>query len=579
MGLTNAIQIGRSALSASQLAIQVAGNNLANAATPGYARRSITLTPLRGQRIGLQGFIGTGVGVGAITRQINDALQQRLFASISDESAARESLNVGSLLESRLAELTDGDLSSQLNAFFNTWSERANLVDSSPVVVQQGAQLAGFIRQLDADLRTLEHQIDAQLGSTIARSNEIIKQLATLNKDIVTSEIGTASNNALRDRRDLLVSKLSELMEVSTIEQPNGAINVLVGSTPLVLGATPRLLALKRDSTGTGTEVSIVAGENERSVNITSGSIGALLSSRDGDLGTTRQDLETIARSLIDQINRLHATGRNEGGQTTATSTRAAAMADRSLAINAVDNKSFTDLPFEIVNGAIVVLIDHPATGTSSETRIEIDLDGLTNANESGTDDDTTLADVVAALDAIDGLSASFAPDGTISINADAGFSFSFADDTSGLLAAIGINAYFTGTGSNDIDINGALLDSPSGVLVGGLDQDGLFIANATALGIAGLQDQPQPDLGGLSFRARWQATTQRNAVRVGTAQSQAESTRIVREALEAQRAAISGVSIDEESIDLLTFQRQYQGAARLIAVADELLQTLLSIV
>lgn len=579
MGLTNAFQIGRSSLSASQLAIQVAGNNLANAATPGYARRSLTLTPLRGQDFGGQAFVGRGVGVGAIGRQVNDALQQRLFASISDENAAGERLNVGSQLEARLAELTDGDLSSQLNAFFNSWSERANLVDSSPVVVQQGAQLAGYIRRLDSDLRSLEQQIDSQLGTTVARTNEITAELASLNRDIVASEVGTSSNNALRDRRDQILSKLSEIMEVSSVEQPDGGINVLVGSTPLVLGATARELAFKRESSAAGTTVAIVAGDDERRVAITSGSIGALLESRSGDLTTTRQDLDALARSLIDQINRLHATGRNEGGQTSASSTRPIAQADRSTAINSPDNASFGDLPFDVVNGSIVVRVDNTAAGTTSTTRIDIDLDGLTDSDEAGTDDDTTLADVVSAIDAIDGLNASFAADGSVSISAQEGSSFSFTDDTSGLLSAIGINAYFTGTGAHDIDVSAGLLDTPGDLLVGGLDDAGQFVANATALGIAGVFDQAQPDLDGLSFRGAWQSTTQRVAGRVESAQHQAEATRIVRESLEAQRSAISGVSIDEESIDLLNFQRQYQGAARLISVADELLQTLLSIV
>ena len=63
------------------------------------------------------------------------------------------------------------------------------------------------------------------------------------------------------------------------------------------------------------------------------------------------------------------------------------------------------------------------------------------------------------------------------------------------------------------------------------------------------------------------------------TAANRADATRLVRESLDAQRQAVSGVSLDEESINLLNYQRQYQGAARFISVIDELTQTLLGLV
>ena len=77
MGLTSAMHIGRSALVSSQIGIQVTGNNLANAATPGYARQVMFLQPTRGQLAG--GYtLGRGVGIRAVERQVDEALQDRL---------------------------------------------------------------------------------------------------------------------------------------------------------------------------------------------------------------------------------------------------------------------------------------------------------------------------------------------------------------------------------------------------------------------------------------------------------------------------------------------------------------------
>ena len=84
--------------------------------------------------------------------------------------------------------------------------------------------------------------------------------------------------------------------------------------------------------------------------------------------------------------------------------------------------------------------------------------------------------------------------------------------------------------------------------------------------------------LGGRSLTQRWQDEVQTVAGQAATASNTFQATLIVTESLSAQQAAVSGVSLDEEAINLTTFQRQYQGAARLVAVADQLLQELLSI-
>ena len=84
MSLTAALEIARSALTASQIGIQIAGNNMANAATPGYSRQVGRFVSTRGDH-SVQGIsIGGGVGVRAVQRQVDMALQGRLWGSASD---------------------------------------------------------------------------------------------------------------------------------------------------------------------------------------------------------------------------------------------------------------------------------------------------------------------------------------------------------------------------------------------------------------------------------------------------------------------------------------------------------------
>jgi flagellar hook-associated protein 1 FlgK len=105
------------------------------------------------------------------------------------------------------------------------------------------------------------------------------------------------------------------------------------------------------------------------------------------------------------------------------------------------------------------------------------------------------------------------------------------------------------------------------------------LIENATALDIVQLQSKSLTSLGGVSPTEFWRQSVQELAGSSAQAGTSAEAARMVREAIQAQRDAVSGVSIDEESINLLQFQRQYQAAARVISVVDELTQQLINLV
>src|SRR5215510_8304754 len=106
MPLSSALQIGRSALSASQVAIAITGNNFANAATPGYSRQIVGLVPTRDARFG-NAFIGRGVEISGINRQVDSALQARLWDGISRQASAGVDMQLLSQVESTLNELSD----------------------------------------------------------------------------------------------------------------------------------------------------------------------------------------------------------------------------------------------------------------------------------------------------------------------------------------------------------------------------------------------------------------------------------------------------------------------------------------
>lgn len=576
MSLTTVMQIGRSALTASQLGLSVTGNNLANMATPGYSRQLMTLEPIAGDRSGLS--VGLGVGVRDIRRQVDMALQARLWGGVAEQSAAEQLQSVMAGVESTVGALSGFDLSSELSAFFNAWSEKSNQTPSAALVVQQGDKLASFIKSLRADLTAHRTQIDQQLGAAARSADDLFSQIADLNTQISGAEIGGATASALRDQRDKVITELSKLMDVTTVEQPGGSIDVLVGSTPVVLGGSSRGVELTRQSRDGALEVFVSVRHDGQRLDVPSGQIGALLAGRTGAVDDTIDRLDEVASFLIFEINKLHSTGSNLKNPTQSTGTLGFPAADRLRAFNDPSNASIAALPFRPVNGGFLVQVKQTATGSVQTVRVNIDLDGLTAGGTAGTGDDTTPEQVRAALGAVPGLSASFTPEGTLQVTADQGYEVSFADDTSGVLAVLGMNAYFGGTDASDIAVRDGLKADPSQLLTGRV-VDGAFVQNATALGVVGLQDKGIAGLSGRTIRGAWSDAVQTQGLAAQAAGTRADATRLVRESLEAQRAAVSGVSVDEESINLINYQQQYQAAARLISVADQLTQTLLQLV
>ncbi len=577
MSLTASLLIGRSALAASQIAIRTAGDNIANAASPGYTRRVATLAPARGEVSGNNLYFGRGVEVESINRQIDVALEARVRTSVSDQESAVIHQRFLAQVESITADQEDTGLSAELREFLSSFNEIANHPSSTvarSLAVETGRTLGQYLQRLRGDLVDVRAQIDGQIGANVTRADELLGEVGALNEAIVVSEQGRTENAALRDQRDALLKELSTYLDISVLEQPSGAVDVYVGSTPIVLGATSRgLKTLTRVENGEE-RLYVATIDREEKLAVTSGRLGGLLEQREGDLQRTIDDLDALATGLIFEVNRLHAQGRPLSGLTSTTSERTVAPADQSLAFNDGANTTFASLPFAPENGSFVVVVRNSATGQTQRTTIGVDLDGVDASGGAGFADDTSLSSLVADLSGVANLTVSAAASGRVTITADSGFEFSFEDDTSGALAALGLNTFFTGEDAADIGVRQELADNPLLVVAG--VQEG---SNEAALAIAALADAGVASLDGVSLTDHWRRTTERIAVATRASGTRAQAAGDVRAALEAQRAAISGVSIDEETLNLLTYQRQYQAAAQFISVVDELTQILLGLV
>lgn len=561
MSLNGAIQVGQSALVASQAAIQVTGNNMANAATVGYHRQSVHLSPVKGELIGNGQFVGRGVKILSVRREIDNALQSRLRTSISNEHASMMDQRFLTAIETLQNELTDNDLSTQLSRFFNSFSEIANNPEDNAVrslTVQQGQSLANTISRMRDEYTVVRNEVDRTLGDTVNKADQLLDQIGVINTQIVTSEHVAGQANALRDQRDILLDELSQYTDITVIEQDSGSVDVLVGSIPVLLAGESRGLELRTVSRDDVVEVSIRVAADGTQLQMDSGRIGGLMRQREENIEPSIEAINTFAHQLIHQVNRLHSQGQGQVGFESMEGT--SLVGDTAALLNSGD----AGLPFTIENGSFFVHVTHQDTGQRIATRIDVD----------GTQ--MSLDDLIAEINAnVTNVTAGTGVGNPLTLDADPGYEISFSEDSSGALAALGLNTFFTGSTADDIDVNQVVLDRPE-LLAVGLDH--LPGSNGTALAMADLQNVSIDDLGGASLRSFWQNQVNDLAVRTDAANDEVAATALVRESLASQVSAVSGVSLDEESINLLQFQRQFQAAARFINVIDEALQTLMSL-
>ena len=567
MSLIGALNVGKTALAVQQAALQVTGNNIANTGNADYTRQTARIVPGADQQIRPGMFVGTGINLTAIERQIDEALEQRLRGSMSDAEGADVVQQWLGWVESVFNELSDEDLSTQLSTFFNSWSNLANKpqdIGLRQVVLQNGSSVAKGLGSLRNGLGELQKDVDSRLAALAGTADTLAGQIADLNQQIVVAEGGSGGlANGLRDQRDAVLKRLSQLMDINVVDTGDGMVNVNVGSEPLVAGVINRGVGIRQETTEDGALITaVIIKADNGAMKLTAGQLGALTSVR-LRLDEAIADVDALAGNLIFELNKLHSAGQGLVGMTQITG--ASVVRDPTVALNDQD----TGLAAPPANGSFVIHVKQKLTGLVSSTLIKVDLDGL-NGN------DTTLNSLIAELDAVDGISASLVG-GKLRIDSDSTDSeISFSQDSSGVLASLGVNAFFTGKDARDLAISAALKADPRLLAAA---RNGQPADNQTAIAIAALESTALTGLSGATLKEKYQVIVNGVAVDAQTARTNAEAARVVKDTLQAQREALSGVSMDEEAINLMRQQRAFQAASRLIAAVDEMMQTVLSMV
>lgn len=571
MSLFGSLQTASNTLQAMQIGLQVVGNNIANANTEGFIRERVNYAPAPVQRIG-----GLNIGLGVLVDSITQELDDYVANQLRDASADRESADLQNEaykdIERILGELSSNDLSTGLTQFFGAIEDTLNATAGDPysvrnLAVLEGANLASEIRRLEDRAKQLRDGYDTEISNAVSDVNRLAEEIQAFNIRITQVEsgsVGSSDAGSLRTQRNNAVNELADLIDATIVEQPSGGLSISVGGEFLVFEGQRREVALEvADGTGEA-ESRLVFTDTSKRLDLSSGRIHGLTVARDDIVDGFRDQLSDFSSNLIFEFNKVFSQGQGLVGFESVTSADAVIDADAAL--------DEAGLAFTPKNGSFLITVENTNTGDAETTQIEVDLLG------DGSQDKTSLNDLAAQLDAVTGLDATVDVNGRLTIAASSDdIRFSFAEDTSDLLAAIGINTFFTGSGASNINVNSELDGiANAGKFAASLDGIGGTTRNAVRL--AALVDEPLDGLDGASIFDLYDQLVNEVAQNSTVAGSIADGLSAFESTLESEFQSISGVNVDEEAIEMIALQRIYQATARYISVIQEMLDALVRI-
>ncbi|ULQ59751.1 flagellar hook-associated protein FlgK [Brucepastera parasyntrophica] len=621
MSTFSGIEMGKRSLFAHQQAIQTAGHNLSNASTEGYTRQRVDLKatdPLYRpdlSRAETPGQLGQGVSVESIRRLRDTLLDQRIFAQTNGEGYWQTRNNYILMMEQVYNEPADISLRTRMDQFWDSWEELALYPESKSarqVVLSRGETLVDAIHQQYKGLRGIGDILNGDIEAVTRQVNDLSRQIADLNGEIVKVKAMGDNPNDLMDRRDLLVEKLSSLINITVDSRDTDEEYVIhTSGYELVQGMNYRAFSVQSgfENEGYG---DVVWADNGQRAYFTGGKLGALIELRDVDVRSEIQNLDTMTMNFVDLVNDIHYDGMGTNGKSginffveQAFINNVAGNYDRNG-----DGEYDSSYIFRITGGNKLsgreqIGLAGEITLSAAEGNVQVPYyptdmvsDVVARINNSG-------AEVVASLDR-DGrlvLKGTVAdgrenPDFVIRYMEDSG---RFLAGYAGVLAGSGPENAYTWeqadavnllAGENIqfavspiahpsgwIEINGAIKSDIQTIAAGFAESDGTVFPgdNRVAVAIAQIRNTAVMVGNSRTFDDFFSEAVTNIGLKGEQASRSLETQIAIMKELRDMRDSVSGVNVDEELADIIKFQHGYNAAAKFIATINEMLDTIIN--
>ena len=473
LGLFGTLNLAARSMQAQMTGVEVSGHNLANVNNPAYTRQRVVLETNTAIPTGI-GMEGTGVKVAAIQQIVSTLLngqiqtqsgvgsywstQQNLLQSA--QNGLNEFLNSSGSTDATSSTSTattaNSSLSTLLTGFFNDFSAVASsdTPGNRQKLVGDAQSLAQAFNGATTQISTARTAANTSITNDVDSANKLLADVASLNTQISRAEFTGGEANDLRDSRQQDLENLAKITNFTTSTGTNNTVNISIGGQTLVSGQNVQdtLQAYDASSSGGGQWL-IRTATGQVPLTLTSGSIQGAIDVRDGALTDLQTNINSLATTVISQVNTLHNAGFNSTGG----------------------------------NG----------------------------------------------------------------------------------------NTFFTGSNAATISVNASLVNDPS--LVQTASTSTASGDTSVALAIAQLANSSQTALGGQTFSQAYSQIVGHLGDSVKTANDQVDGQTAVAAMLTTQRSSVSGVSLDEEMTNMMSFQKAYTASAEVVKTVDAMLQTVLA--
>ena len=566
MSLFSVLNVANRGLTASQMGLDITGQNISNADTEGYSRKRLT-QQAEYRTDGSYGQVGMGVDIVNIRRIRDTTIDQQIqrqnhqFGYYDSKDKAIEAV------ENILNEPSDTGIISYIDKFFDSWGNLTNNPDDQAartMVQTAGKTLADVFHNTSHELEKLKSGQNDNIRSTVKEINRIAKEIFNLNKEIAGVELAGQNANDSRDRRDLLMKDLSELTDYETIEGPDGQLTITVGGNIFISPVSLNEMELYANQNTQSTNGYVQYGVKIKGLNkeivIHGGRLKGLMDARDVLIPSYEDKINELATSMTTTINELHKTGYNLNGYTgfdffDASATDASTFNVSSAVASDINNIAAAKGGTQTTANTNVV----PA-GDLNFGNPPIQLTKTLGRPWQPTDPSEEQArDIIG-----DSVTLRISSTGTI-LKEGIDYSVNYINGTVQMLH----NGY-----------DNTQLDIDFGYTVGGFPGPG---NNENAVKIAALRDE-------LTMTPAHDGTPTATFTDfysgligdVGLDRNSASSNKETREYLikqyEDSQESIAGVSIDEEMSNLIKFQHTYQASAKIVSTTQKMLDILMNI-
>nr|WP_321862986.1 flagellar hook-associated protein FlgK [Burkholderia cenocepacia] len=314
------MNLGVSGLNAALWGLTTTGQNISNAATPGYSVERPVYAEASGQYTS-SGYMPQGVNTVTVQRQYSQYLSDQLNGAQTQGGALSTWYSLVTQLNNYIGSPTAG-ISTAITSYFTGMQNVANSAADSSVrqtAMSNAQTLANQITAAGQQYDALRQSVNTQLTSTVTQINTYTAQIAQLNQQIAAASSQGQPPNQLMDQRDLAVSNLSNLAGVQVVRNSDGYSVFMSGGTPLVVADKSYQLATVT-SPSDPSELTVVSqgiagatpqGPNQflSDTSLSGGTLGGLLAFRSQTLDPAQAQLGAIATSFAAQVNAQNALG------------------------------------------------------------------------------------------------------------------------------------------------------------------------------------------------------------------------------------------------------------------------------